>query len=123
MVRMAVTTIDISYARHKVEQYFTDFDKMKRTIGNNETKAVKRRINELIASTSFYEYLVLNLGNPHSLSGELSDCYSVSITGNTRLIVRPLCENHKPETLIICTGFEVIGVVNYHEGKEEWLIP
>jgi len=115
--------IDVSYASSRVEQYFDDFDEMKKKIGNNETKVVKRRYNELRAAISFFEYLALNLGKPHLLSGDLSDCYGVSITGNIRLIIKPLCEDHKPETLRNCIKTEVKGVVKYHEGKKEWIIP
>ena len=116
-------SMDVSYASPKVMQYFDDFDKMKKRIGTNETKIVKRRHNELCAATSFSEYLALNLGKPHSLSHDLSDCFGVSITGNIRLVIKPLCEDRTPEALKNCIKSEVIGVVKYHEGKKEWLIP
>ena len=95
---------------------------MKRKIGNSETILAKRRVNQIGAATSFFEYLALRLGNPHSLSGDLSDCYAVSVTGNIRLIIKPLCADQKPETLRKCTRIEVKGVVKYHEGKQEWLV-
>lgn len=117
-----MTEIDISYGNSRVERHFVDFIKMGITIGSKETKMVKRRINELRAAVSFYEYLTLNLGKPHSLTGDSSDYYGVSITDNVRLIIKPLCGDRKPETLKICTDFEVKGVVKYHEGKKEWLI-
>jgi proteic killer suppression protein/toxin YoeB len=115
-------SIDVSYANSKVEQYFTDFDRMKRKIGSNETKTIKLRMNQISASISFLDYLSLRLGSPHALRANLSDHYGVTITGNIRLIIRPLCDDRKPETLKNCTNIEVKGVLKYHEGKEEWLI-
>ncbi|MCL1809944.1 MAG: hypothetical protein FWG42_09315 [Clostridiales bacterium] len=95
---------------------------MKRKIGNNETRALKMRLDQITAAISFDEYLALNLGKPHLLTGDLLNCYGISITGNIRLIIKPLCTNHAPETLKKCTKIEVKGVVKYHEGKKEWLI-
>ena len=117
-----VLAIDISYANSKVEQYFTDFDNMKRKIGNSETRTIKIRMDQIKASISFHEYLMLRLGAPHSLSANLKDYYGISITGNMKLIVKPLCSDRKAETLKNCTNIEVKGVIKYHEGKEEWLI-
>ena len=119
---MVVIAIEVSYENSRVEQYFTDYDKMGAKIGVNETKTVKLRINQLCAAISFHEYLKLNLGKPHSLIGDLSDYYGISITGNIRLIVRPLCDNRTPEMLKVCIKCEVKGVVKYHERKNEWLI-
>jgi len=118
-----VNAIDISYVSSRVEQDFTDYDRMKRKIGNYETRAAKKRMDQIKAAISFYEYLILKLGNPHRLRGNLSDRYAVSITDNIRLIIKPLCENLNPDTLKSCNEIEVKGVVKYHEGKEEWLIP
>ena len=117
-----VVVIEVSYDNSRVKQYFTDYDKMGIKIGAKETKTVKLRVNQLSAATSFFEYLKLNLGKPHSLSGDLSDYYGVSITGNIRLIVKPLCDDRTTEMLKVCTKCEVRGVVKYHERKKEWLI-
>ena len=96
---------------------------MKKKLGSNETRTVKRRINEIAASVSFFEYLALNLGKPHSLDGDLAKSYGVTITGNLRLIIEPLCEDRTPESLKKCTKVSVKGVVKYHERKKEWLVP
>ena len=117
-----VFAIDVSYTNSNVEQYFTDFDNMKRKIGNNETRTVKKRMDQIKASVTFFEYLILRLGSPHPLTANLKECYGISITGNMRLIIKPLCADRKPETLKTCTSIEVKGVIKYHEGKEEWLI-
>jgi len=120
---VAVITIEVIYENAKVEQYFTDYNKMGVKIGNNEARSVKLRVNQLSAAVSFYEYLKLNIGKPHSLSGDLSDYYGVSITGNIRLIVKPMCDDRTPEMLRVCTKCEVRGVVKYHERKNEWIVP
>ena len=118
-----MSEIDVSYVSSRVEKDFTDYDRMKRKIGNHETRAVKKRIDQMKAAISFYEYLILKLGNPHLLHGNLSGCYAVSITDNIRLIIKPLCCDLNPETLKSCNEIEVKGVLNYHERKEEWLVP
>ena len=61
----------------------------------------------------------LNLGHPEPLKGNNAGKYSVRITGNVRLIIKP---SGKDDDLVKSDEIEVEGVVDYHGGKESWYI-
>lgn len=96
---------------------------MKKTIGNELTRAVKKRYDSLNASDNFYIFLSTGLGKPHSLVGDLYGCYGVHVDAKYRLVIRPICADLSPESLKLCTVIIIKGVVNYHGTKSNWLIP
>jgi proteic killer suppression protein/toxin YoeB len=116
-----VRAIHIEYENEQVELYFSNYELMKRK--TTHFKTIKKRIDSLKASGCFSEFLTLGLGKPHLLRGELSDCYGVSITGNVRLVIRPVCEEINPQTLKECEKIVVKGVCDYHGSKINWFIP
>ncbi|MGB3932296.1 MAG: hypothetical protein WBL73_01125 [bacterium] len=113
----------LKYEKPAVEKYFSNFDLMRRTIGKNLARSIKKRCNQLEAAPNFYVYLSTRLGNPHPLYGNFKGCYGVSITGNIRLIVKPDVGGVDPATLMKCDSVIIKGVVDYHGKKQEWLIP
>ena len=86
-------------------------------------KMVKKRMNEMKAAPDFKKYLDYGLGRPHPLSGDLDNLYGISLNKNYRLIVEPLTESLDNNGLKECNIVNIKGVVDYHEGKQEWLIP
>lgn len=64
------------------------------------------------------------IDNPHLLKSDLYGCISWSISGNVRLILdldlKPN-ELYSPE-IATRTKICIKGVVDYHGGKDEWLI-
>lgn len=113
----------IEYESESVEKIFNDFDLMRKIIGYERARAIKKRIDQLKASVSFGIYLSTGLGKPHPLYGDLKGYYSIAITGNVRLIVKPNAISLEPEDLKACDTVILRGVVDYHGGKNEWLIP
>ena len=97
--------------------------RLKKKIGAELARAAKLRINQMKASETFWEYLAMRLGKPHVLSGDLSNCYAVSVSANFRLIIAPQVDNFSPEILKCCKKVVVKGVVEYHGGKNEWIVP
>jgi len=112
----------IEYENDSVKDYFTDFDLMKKKIGNEKTKTVKKRLNQLKASSNFSIYLMTGLGNPHPLFENLKGYYGISITGNVRLVVKPDSINLEPEELKKCETVIIKGVMDYHGRKIDWFI-
>lgn len=110
----------ITYASKKVEQYFEDYGEMKKKIPIEWVRTVKKRIDQLKAAESFGDFLKLNSGHPEPLIGKDIGKYSVHITGNVRLIIKP---NDKGDAVMICKEIEIEGVVDYHGKKEKWYIP
>ena len=110
----------IIYESKKVERYFEDYAEMKKKIPKDWVRTIKKHIDRLKASDTFGDFLKLNLGRPEPLSGKDEGKYSVHVTGNVRLIVKP-CDNGK--AVMICKEIVMEGVVDYHGGKESWYIP
>ena len=123
--------MEITFDDSKLEILFFDmFDVknsknlMQRKVGKELSVNIKKRINQLKASTTFASYIITGLGKPHILSGnKLKNCYGISLTGNYRLIIKPKVTDVRAETLATCDTIIVKGVIDYHGSNEEWLIP
>lgn len=114
----------IEYYDEKVSKIMLDTKKIQKKIGTNMGKLLIKRINQLKASNNLYEYLTyIKLGSPHHLKGDLDTCYGISISANYRLIIEPLVKKLDFESLKQCTTINVKGVIDYHGGKNEWIIP
>lgn len=114
----------LEYSDKKVEKIICDDKILQKKIGTEFGKKVKMRLNQLKATDNFYEYLSkIGLGKPHLLEGNLGGCYGVSINANYRLVVQPLVKNLDIENLKNCKVLDIKGVLDYHGGKNEWIIP
>lgn len=112
--------MQITYANKKVEKYFKDYNEMKRKIPDTWVRTVKKHVDRLCAADNFGDFLALNLGHPEPLQGKKDiGKYSLHITGNVRLIIKP---DDRKETVMICKIVEMEGVVDYHGNKETWYI-
>lgn len=100
-----------------------DYSWVVKNIGLQMSKIVKKRILQLKSSNNFAIYLKTGLGKPHPLDGDLEGCYGISITANYRLVVRPLTEAYDAKSLSRCETVLVKGVVDYHGGKYNWILP
>ena len=118
-----MSVITISYESKKLQRLFADYGLILKKIGEDKTKAIKKHMDRLKASPNFMSFIKLGLGHPHTLTGDLSGCYAIAVSGNVRLIVKPVCDALTPTELSVCTDIVVKGVVDYHGGKNEWLIP
>jgi proteic killer suppression protein len=110
----------IIYGNKRVERYFDDYGEMKKKIEFAWVKAVKKHIDRLKASDTFGIFLKLGLGQPEPLKGSRSGSYSLRITGNVRLIIRP---GGNENDVLLCNEITIEGLVDYHGGKETWYIP
>lgn len=112
--------LKITYANTKVEKYFTDFNKLKRTLPADWVRTIKKHLDRLTAAQTFGDFLALGLGKPEQLTGYKQIRYSLRVSGNVRLIVEP---NATQDTVMICEEIEIEGVSDYHGDKENWYIP
>lgn len=117
--------IDVDFTNQKLRKLFDmpTYNNLKKKIGLELTKPVKLRIQQIKASSSFYKYIETRLGRPERLSGVDDDKYSVVLTGNYRLIVKPITEGYDKESLLNCDRVIIEGVVDYHGDKYNWIIP
>ena len=107
----------------KLNKLLNDVDMLKKTIGLDMTKSLKKRIDQLRAADNFKEYLDIGLGDPHSLVGNLDNLYGIKINRNYRLIVEPISKKLDDDSLKKCKKVNLKGVADYHDGKCEWIIP
>ena len=118
-----VETVEIVYESARVQRYFLDYEMTARRIGRELARNLKKRMNQIEAAETFQDYLMLRLGNPHSLDGDLYGSYSVALSGNIRLILTPQCSSLDPASLNQCKYVAVKGVCDYHGSKTQWIIP
>ena len=98
---------------------------MQKEIGAELTRAVKKRYNQIVAFSTFFALQQSGLGKPEALSGDLKGSYSLRVSANFRLIIRPKAEGQNAESLKLCDTIIIEGVIDYHgKGKKfNWLIP
>lgn len=120
----------VTYDNDWIKELFTDLSDVANTknllqkkLGKDKTIAAKKRKNQIEAAPNFKSYLSFHIGNPHSLTGDLDGLYGVDINVHTRLIIKPVSENLSAEVLAKCDTVILKGIVEYHGGKNEWLIP
>ena len=117
--------MEIRYDSPRIEKYFSgsNYTSMIKAIGQEITRATKKRIDQMKAAANFQAYLQYGLGKPEHLSGSAGHEYSVHLTGNFRLIFEPESESLSVESLSNCKVIIIKGVVDYHGGKTNWLLP
>lgn len=103
-----------------MEKYFSDYSEMKKRIPADWVRTVKKHIDRLKAADTFGDFLSLNLGHPEPLKGKDIGKYSIRVTGNVRLIVRPSDDG---KSVMICEEITMEGVVDYHGDRQTWYIP
>jgi plasmid maintenance system killer protein len=113
----------VEYETSSIKSYFDDFTYMNEKIGNDLTKAVKKRFDQLKASRTFGVYLSTGLGKPHRLYYDLDGYYGVSLSANIRLIIKPDSVSLELCVLNKCDSVIIKGVEDYHGKKQEWIIP
>ena len=119
----------IIYENPKIQLLFTDLEnvagskkRLQKQIGIDLARMSKTRMKQLKAARFFKNYLDNHIGNPHSLEGNLNTFYGVDLNAHIRLIIQPVPPDLSPEALKICEIVKIIGIVDYHGGKNEWLI-
>ncbi len=120
---MELLKLKLNYCNKKVEGFFKDFNAMKRKIGPEKTKTIKKFCNQLEAAKDFSVYLSVGSGKPHPLYENKKGWYGAKITGSVSLLFMPETDDLSPEGLRNCKAVELKGVLDYHGGKDNWLIP
>lgn len=119
----------IVYANPKIQILFSDLENvagskklLQKQIGIDLARMSKTRMKQLKAARFFKNYLDNHIGNPHSLEGNLDTFYGVDLNAHIRLIIQPVPPDLSPEALKTCETVKIIGIIDYHGGKNEWLI-
>ena len=116
--------MQFEYQDEKVRKILCDARTLRRKVGIDMGRKIKQRMDQLQATENFNQYLMkIALGKPHPLDGDLAKCYAISITANYRIVVEPLETELDIESLKNCKILRIKGVLDYHGGKNEWIIP
>lgn len=115
--------MQLIYNNHSVEKFFSDYAKMGRKIGPELTRGVKKIVDWLNASDNIGIFLKTNLGKPHTLAGDLNGMYGVHISANFRVVFKPNIESDDITDILNCEKIVMIGVMDYHGTKYNWIIP
>jgi proteic killer suppression protein/toxin YoeB len=122
----------VEFEDEKVKELFEDLNNvqgskglMKRVIGTELTKAVKKRYNQIVSFSSFSALQLSGIGKMESLAGDRKESYSLHISANYRLIVKPKSNDRSAESLKKCDTLIIEGVIDYHgKGtKYSWIVP
>lgn len=122
----------VEFEDDRVKELFNDVNDvchsrnlMRREIGMELTREVKKRYNQIVAAPSFSALQLSGLGKMESLEGDRKGSYSLRLSANYRFIVKPRAEDLSAESLRICDTLIIEGVIDYHgRGKKYgWLIP
>ena len=116
--------MQFEYQDEKVRKIICDAKALQRKVGLEIGRKVKQRMNQLESAENFNQYLTkIGFGKPHPLVGDLDKCYGIYITANFRMVVEPLETEMDMESLKNCKLLNIKGVLEYHDGKNEWIIP
>ena len=124
--------LNVEYEEDEVKELFNDLNDvrnsknlMKKEIGAELTKAVKKRYNQIVAFSSFSALQQSGIGKMESLEGDSKGSYSLRVSANYRLIVKPKAKDLSAESLKSCDTLIIEGVIDYHgKGKKiSWIIP
>lgn len=115
--------MEIEYENIKVKTLFEDFQLMSKKNGKDFTKLVKKRYDQLKAAETFTDYLSTGLGKPYLLKGNKSGLFAITITKNSRLIVKPITKDLSIESLKECKKILIMGAEDYHGTKSTKYIP
>ena len=98
---------------------------MRKAIGAELTKAVKKRYNQLAAFSSFSALQQSGIGKMEALEADRNGSYSLRVSANYRLLIKPEATDLSAESLKACDTLTIEGVIDYHgKGqKYSWIIP
>jgi proteic killer suppression protein/toxin YoeB len=122
----------VEFEDEKVKELFEDLNNvqgskglMKRVIGTELTKAVKKRYNQIVSFSSFSALQLSGIGKMESLAGDRKESYSLHVSANYRLIIKPKSKDRSAESLKKCDTLIIEGVIDYHgKGtKYSWIVP
>ena len=115
--------MNIKYTNDKVKDILEDFFTLQRKCSRYAVQ-IKRRMQQLKSFINLNEFMNSGFDNPHFERGELRGCIGWSINHNVRLLLS--IEEELDGTLLQRLNdikeITVIGVLDYHGGKNNWII-
>lgn len=110
--------MDISFASRKLEKQLSDEAKIRRAFGDRGRRLMMR-LDVLREASNLADVPHIPPIRRHALSGKRAGHYAVDITGNWRLIFRPVAASSPvdpggADDLTGITAIEVVAIEDYH---------
>lgn len=119
--------MDIIYRNKKVEKCCTDYKKAVQKLGMASAKKLFLR-KEQISSFDILQHLIESrLGRCHKLIGNLDGYYTLDLEHPYRLAFIPYIDDDKEDWKNIdpkkVVKIKIMGVIDDHGGKINWVVP
>lgn len=86
--------MDILFETNKDKAFYEDIKALRKKYGNDLAKAITKRIVQIETFGSVGELLDSGIGKGHYLTANYKNCIALNLTGNYRLIIQPLHDEH-----------------------------
>lgn len=111
--------MDISFASRKLEKQLSDEAQIRKAFGDR-ARRLMMRLAVLRMASCLADVPHRPPDRCHALSGDWAGHFAVDITGNWRLIFRPLpATGHAgpatPADLAAVTAIEIVAIIDYHK--------
>jgi proteic killer suppression protein len=115
--------VKISYQNKRAEKLITNPKYAIKELGKDIATKVNLRIDQIKAADSLEVLIVGRIGRCHPLHYDFEGMFGLDLNNQVRLIIKPDVEQDCKdyEEIIKCRSIIIIGVVNYHGQKNEWI--
>lgn len=115
----------IDYINNKVKDICNIIHLATKKLGHDNARKLFTRLQQIEASESIEYMIKYRIGRCHPLHNDLRGRYALDLEHPYRLIIEPVVDDEylPNEQKIKSDRVIIIGVVNYHDGKNEWLFP
>lgn len=113
----------IHYDNGKIEKVLEDFPTLQKKCGKHALQ-IKKRMMQLKSFINLHELMNSGLDNPHFESSDLAGLIGWSINQNVRLLLRidEKIDEDLLRKMVDIKNITVVGVLDYHGGKKNWII-
>ena len=117
------TLMNVHYENKKVEKILEDFPTLQKKCGKHSLQ-IKRRMQQLKAFTNLHEFMNSGFDNPHFEQGDMDGCIGWDVNQNVRLLFKidDTLDESFMKRMSAIRDITVIGVLDYHGGKKNWII-
>jgi len=109
--------VEVIYKNDREKSFYQDIKALRKDYGDVMAKLIMRRIAEIESHDSVGQLLDRKIGKAHMLTDDYKHCVGISLTGNYRLIIKPVYDDDtdfsqlKLRTVHIV---KVMEVIDYH---------
>ena len=115
--------MNVQYKNDKIKEILEDFPTLQKKCAKHALQ-IKRRMQQLKSFVNLHEFMNSGLDNPHFEKGDMAGLIGWDVNQNVRFLFsidEKLDESFRSKMKDI-KDIRVIGVLDYHGGKKNWII-